>query len=130
LIIKIPPPTSISQLVSVIRTQLADRVEVNSTKQRATLNQSSSKSRTNVQGNLDSVIGQRIRSISRDDPKRGRKAFRIFLEVILLSHFGEHLINDSKFYQLIDEVQNSMEADPELHAIVDSAIEHLLSAEQ
>jgi hypothetical protein len=126
LTIKIPP-SSIGQLVSVIRAQLATRVDVNSLKQRPSAGQSPTKSRTPGPENLETVIGQRVRAINRDDPKLGRKAFHIFLEAILFSHFGEQLINDPKFHQIIDDVQDTMEADTELRPLIDAAIEHLLS---
>lgn len=82
---------------------------------------------TSVSDNVEGLIGRRVKSIARDDPKRGRKAFHIFLEAILLSHFGEQFINDPSFQQLIDDVQDSMEADAELRPMIDTAIEHLLS---
>lgn len=122
------PIGTVGQLVAVIRGQLSARTEINSTKQRPVRGKPASKSSTYDPETLEALIGQRINSIDRDDPNRGRKAFRVFLESVLLSHFGEHLINDPKFYQLVDDVQASMEADAELRKLVDSAIQHLLSA--
>lgn len=77
--------------------------------------------------NLSALIEMRIRQIGRDDPQRGRKAFRVFIEAVLLSHFGESLVNDAKFYQIVDDVQNALEADAACAAMVGTAIEHLLS---
>ncbi len=116
----------------MIRGQLASRADVNAPGQgqRTTQKQANAQTRTYSPENLDGLIWQRIKNIARDDPKRGRKAFHIFLEAILLSHFGEQLINDPKFYQMIDDIQNSMEADPELRKMIDSAVEHLLSGAQ
>ena len=66
-----------------------------------------------------------MRQIGADDPQRGRKAFRVFLEAVLLSHFGEALVADPKFFQLVDEVQGSLEADPASSELVASAVAHL-----
>lgn len=85
---------------------------------------------TNARGaerDLSTLIAMRVRSIDRDDPQRGRKAFRVFLEAVLLSRFGEHLINDSLFHQLVDGVHGALEADPHFNALVRSAIDELLS---
>lgn len=124
-------PSSISvvgQLVSVIQAQLSSRSEISSSKKHSASDRTPHKSSVYYQKNLESLIVQRIQGIEHDDPHRGRKAFRVFLESVLLSHFGEHLINDPKFYQLIDDIQMSMEADPDIRNLVDSAIEHLISA--
>ena len=77
--------------------------------------------------NLATLIELRISQINPDDPQRGRKAFRVFLEVVLLSQFGEQMVNDPKFHQLVDDVQAAMEADPVSGPMVGSAIAHLLS---
>jgi hypothetical protein len=75
---------------------------------------------------LDTLIALRIREIGRDDPRRGRKAFRVFLEAVLLSQCGEHLINDPSFHQLVDDVQGALEGDPGTRRMVDAAVDELL----
>ena len=116
----------ISQLVAAIRTQLTGRTGP-SVKAAA---------RRGVAGpryagdHLPALIELRIGQIASDDPQRGSKAFRVFLESVLLSHLGEQMINDPRFFQLLDEVQASMEGDPACGALVTAAIEHLLSDKQ
>ncbi|MBI1890105.1 MAG: hypothetical protein HYS18_05635 [Burkholderiales bacterium] len=122
------PIGTVSQLVEIIRSQLASRVDRKSVKSRTSPGRTSLQKEAGNAENLEALIGQRIKAIDRTDPQRGRKAFRIFLESIFLSQFGEHLINDPKFYQLIEGIQSSMEADPEIGKMVDQAIQHLLSA--
>lgn len=63
---------------------------------------------------LAAVVAQRIRAIPRDDPQRERKAFRLFLETVLLSELGESLVNDPSFAVMVDHVQQQMESDPKL----------------
>ena len=122
-------PSSIStvgQLVAVIRGQLSSRSDVGSNK-RSGNSKTANKANAYSSANLETLIGQRIKSIERDDPNRGRKAFRVFLESIFLSHFGEQMINDPKFYQLVDDVHMSMETDDATRDLIDAAILHLLS---
>ena len=76
---------------------------------------------------LATLIALRVNEIDRDDPQRGRKAFRVFLEAVLLSHFGEQLINEPQFHQLVDGVHDALEADPQTHAMVQDAIAALLA---
>ncbi|MGV2895794.1 hypothetical protein ACNPPY_08350 [Achromobacter sp. AGC78] len=59
---------------------------------------------------------KRVASLAPDDQERERKAFRYFLEAALVSDMGTSLINDPKFHQLVDIVQQRMEAQPELLA--------------
>jgi hypothetical protein len=76
---------------------------------------------------LNALIASRVREVDREDPQRGRKAFRIFLEVALLSRCGEELINDPAFRQLVDDVHGALEADPGTKRLVDSAVDQLLN---
>ncbi|MCH8618703.1 hypothetical protein [Undibacterium sp. TS12] len=68
----------------------------------------------------------RVKKIKPDDPKKGKKAFRIFLESVLLSELGENLINDPAFYQMVSDIQDTMEADPQILAVIDKAVADLL----
>lgn len=63
---------------------------------------------------LASLVAQRIRSIQPDDPMRERKAFRVFLETVLLSELGQELLGDPAFSTMVDHVQDQMESDPDL----------------
>ena len=64
---------------------------------------------------LAAVVAQRIRAIPAGDPQRERKAFRLFLETVLLSELGESLANDPSFAAMVDHVQAQMESDPQLN---------------
>lgn len=117
------PIGSVSQLVNVIRSELTGRAAAPG-KPGAKAGQGT---RRYADQNLAGLIEVRIKHIARDDPQRGRKAFRVFLEAVLLSRFGEQMIADPKFYQLLDDVQRAMEADPACAKLVDEAIEQLLA---
>lgn len=76
---------------------------------------------------MSRLIAVRIKALDPDDPKRGRKAFRIFLESVLLSELGEGLINDPQFYQMVDKIQDAMECDPRIQAAIEQAVAALLN---
>ena len=117
--------SNVGQLVAIIQAQMATRTG-NTIVGRKTTQSITDQSGIYSPENLEALIGQRVKQIDPDDPKRGRKAFRVFLESILLSHFGEQLINDPKFYQLVEDVHISIEADSQLREMVDTAIALLL----
>lgn len=79
-----------------------------------------------TRADVQATIAQRVAAIDPDDPERPRKAFRVFLEAVLLSELGQHLANDPAFYQLVSDVQQQMQADPRLAAAIDRASAALL----
>jgi hypothetical protein len=112
---------AVNELVSVIQGQLAARSPARRPEART-----APRSTRYAPEQLTALIEQRVRQIGADDPQRGRKAFRVFLEAVLLSHFGEALVADPKFFQVVDEVQGGLEADAACAQLVGRAIAHLL----
>jgi len=77
---------------------------------------------------LATVLARRVQAIDPDDPGRPRKAFRVFLESVLLAEFGSELINDAGFHQLVEEVQLQMEGDADLAPAIHDATSRLLAS--
>jgi hypothetical protein len=118
---------SVGHLVSVIQDRLAARATSSAAAPpRAVARRTAAAS---AELDLESVIGLRIRSIASDDPARGRKAFRVFLESTLLARLGKELMHDPKFYELVESVQSDMEKDESLGPLVQAAVVHLLSSD-
>lgn len=120
--------SSVNQLVANIRSQLAAGTAGTTTAARKSAGSKSGGLGGNSYDaqNLEGLIGQRIRQIERDAPNRGKKAFRVFLEAVLLSQLGEELINDPKFYQLLDDVQGAIEHNPETRVWLEHASAQLI----
>ncbi len=116
--------STVSQLVTVIRSQLAARAPAASARK---LDARARQGGRYAEPNLAGLVELRIRQLAPGDPQRGRKAFRVFLEAVLLSHLGEELVNDPRFYQLLDDVQGALEGDAATATLVQDAIAHLLS---
>lgn len=76
---------------------------------------------------LAAIVAQRIQALAKDDPERRRKALRIFLESLLLEHFGADLLRDSSFAEMVDAVQGQMEGDSEIAAATDAFSDLLIS---
>lgn len=115
---------SVADLVRVIQTQFAQRPGP------AGPGPARASRRAKAPANPDQLAGLielRVRQIGRDDPQRRRKAFRLFLETVLLAQFGEGLVNDPQFYLLVDDVHAAMERDDRLQPMVDQAVDHLLA---
>lgn len=117
----------LNRLVATIATQLAQRggpagAAPSRRKERAGANAGAPRR------DLAALVALRVNDIDPDDPQRGRKAFRVFLEAVLLSQFGEQLVNDPQFHQLVDSVRDALEADPQTNVMVHDAIDALLAS--
>ena len=77
---------------------------------------------------MASLVLRRIRSIEPADPDRRRKAFRIFIESVLLFEIGPDLVNDPAFHAIVDEVESCMRSEPRLWRDIDTAADMLLLA--
>lgn len=117
---------SVGQLVTVIRSELS-RVTVPAPVTSGQPGITPARGERYAGRNLPRLVQVRIRQISRDDPQRGRKAFRVFLEAVLLSTLGEELVADPQFHQMVDDVQRAMEAQPSCAQLIDEAIGQLLA---
>lgn len=76
---------------------------------------------------IQQMVALRVRALSPDDPQRQRKAFRIFLESILLQTFGRERLDDRSFDEVVDVVLQRMEDDPHLKAALQEAGSQLLA---
>jgi hypothetical protein len=112
---------SVGQLVAVIQSQFSARAQAAAPGKLRRPAQRETRS-------LTSLIELRVAQIGPDDPQRGRKAFRVFLESVLLQELGGQLNADPKFHQLVDDVQRMMEQDARCAPLVQDAISYLLAA--
>jgi ABC-type Fe3+ transport system substrate-binding protein len=107
-----------SQLVNILRQQLTRSAQgANPTRGAA---RNTGTGLTDVQ--VSELIAARVAVIGKDDPQRGRKAFRVFVEAVLSDHFGDAIAHGARFHQLVDDVHREMENSPEIAPLVD----HLL----
>jgi hypothetical protein len=112
---------SIGQLAAVIQSQFKARAQA------AAPGKARRPARRDTQS-LTSLIELRVAQIDPDDPQRGRKAFRVFLESVLLQELGGQLNADPKFHQLVDDVQRVLERDTQCAPLLQDAISYLLAA--
>ncbi|MBV8633140.1 MAG: hypothetical protein JO002_01505 [Burkholderiaceae bacterium] len=128
-------PLSVQQIVAVIRQQIAAPVDKTpnpaasaaATPSRTPRKPSPKTPHEAKQRGIGEMIARRVGAIKKTDPDRGRKAFRIFLESVLINELGENLINDPAFYQMVEDVQRQMESMPEVEPLLREAIGQLLT---
>ena len=76
---------------------------------------------------LHRAVVSRIGILSPDDPQRQRKAFRMFLESVLMQEFGRGRLGENGFDQMVDTVLERMESDAGLSAAMQEAGRLLLA---
>ncbi|MBV8659152.1 MAG: hypothetical protein JO142_15130 [Burkholderiales bacterium] len=123
-------PLDTQQIVAVIRQEIVSRVSKVGTPPVPVEPPKTQGGRTSRQTakpqQIGALIARRVKAIRPDDPDRGRKAFRIFLESVLINELGESLINDPGFYDMVDQIQQQMEQHPAITAAMQDAIGKLL----
>lgn len=75
---------------------------------------------------LAARLARRVRAIDPADPDAERQAMQVFLESVLLAEFGEHLINDPGFHQVVEGVYQQMRGNEELAGMMGKAVQALL----
>lgn len=118
---------STSQLAAIIRSQIESLGKVTTKKTPEGKLKNLKSGDTSKKQDLADLISLRVSEIQEEDPDRVSKAFRIFLESVLLSELGPRLIRDPRFFQMIDAIQAQMLGDNELSSQIEKAMLILLS---
>jgi hypothetical protein len=72
---------------------------------------------------LKRKLQKRLRGINPDDSQKDRKSQRLFLESVIAWEFGEGLLQESRFDELIDNIQQALTSNP----AVESQIRELMT---
>lgn len=118
---------STSQLAAIIRSQIESLGKVTTKKTSEGKQKNLKSGDTSKKQDLADLISLRVGEIQEEDPDRVSKAFRIFLESVLLSELGPRLIRDPRFFQMIDAIQAQMLGDHDLSSQIEKAMLILLS---
>ena len=65
---------------------------------------------------LQEKVRERLQAIDPDDPRRADKARRVFLESVLSWQFGNDLLLDRGFEEIVSGVQEALRAHPRIDA--------------
>lgn len=117
------PVNSLSQVLSVLRRQMSERASKLGNRSALSQPQSAESAATaDALLEVQRKIQERIRALDPDDERRQSKAVRLFLEGVFSHEFGDSMLTDPAFYNLIDEVQTAMESD----SAIDQALRRMV----
>ncbi len=111
------PLSTVSPVMEILRRQMAENLD--RLRKSATAGGTASGARAlpqlgsrPVTPTLRQTLARRVKSLDTDDPQFQGKATALFVESILLSEFGEGMINDPEFRLVIREVAATMSTQP------------------
>jgi|SRR5581483_5371884 len=76
---------------------------------------------------LKSKIQQRLKALDPNDPRQPEKARRIFLESVLAWQFGDELMVDRGFADIVSGVQEALSAHPQMDSRLAEILRELLT---
>jgi|SRR5215831_13534717 len=107
------PVRGVSQVMEVLRRTMSENIETLRRAGRLPPGQQTGvqPARPQSAASLRRKVVRRLGSISENDPAFQQKAVSLFVESVLLDQFGESLMNDPGFRELIDQVCATMTQD-------------------
>ena len=118
------PIGNINHLAEILRKQLAETQQKPGTTSKPAMQTAAADGRPGIE-ELRRRVREKMQRIETNDPKAEQKSIHVFLESVLLWEFGDRLMEDPKFYAMLDEVQRSMESDPTLRKELTTLVEML-----
>lgn len=113
------PVSRVDQVLLLLRKQLAERVR----KGAASGRESAPAARGQViEEPLAELLSRRVSDLRAAGLSDRRTLTRVLMEQVLLAEFGRDLMNDANFQRIVDDVQEGLEDDPELDALLSELI--------
>lgn len=107
------PVRGVSQVMEALRRTMSENLEKLRQAGRLPPGQQTGLQRARPESTTDlrRKVTRRLRSIPEGDPAFQQKTVGLFVESVLLDQFGESLVNDPGFRELIDQVCTTMTQD-------------------
>lgn len=123
------PINGINQLMAILKRQLAERGERTARNSNTQTSNSPRKTgpRTPAKTSPEEIqrrIGQRLRNLDPDD-RFGNRGTQVFIESILAWEFGDEVLTDPRFGDLVANVRETMAEDPALQQSLQRLLNNL-----
>jgi hypothetical protein len=114
------PISQFNPVLDALRRQVAENIERLRKSGRLAKNSAADSAAPRAPAeDLDSILQRKLSAIDRRTPEGRASATRIFLETVLVSEFGEALLTDPGFGDLISEVGASLREDADIREQLD-----------
>jgi hypothetical protein len=122
------PINGLNNIMEILRRQIADnakRLDHPGKTSRLGASQTGQKSGKTSPGELRALIHDRIKSLDPQETQYQHKAKRLFLESVMAWEFGNDIVRDQEFSDMIADIQETLETTPEIKRQFDGLIEQL-----
>jgi hypothetical protein len=116
---------SLSRVMEILRRQMADGAQRSGAAGKPASAAAPNRASQPPIQVLQRQMADRIRAIDPGDPNRQQKARRAFLESVLLWEFGDTLGRDDRFDDMLEHIQLTFGAAPEIARQLDELIAKL-----
>jgi len=122
------PVNRLDQVLQVIGRQMSERASrLDTGAKTSTSARTARAARRPSLAALKSKVQERLRALDPDDARRSDKARRLFLESVLVWQFGDDLLLDRGFEEIVAGVQEELQAHPEIDARFGQLLRDLVS---
>jgi hypothetical protein len=119
------PVSKLTRTLAVLRRGAASRTAKGSAAKGSAPRAASSRDSAANVSELHAEIARRLGNVSPEDPNRRDISVRVLLEQVLLHEFGPGLLTSQRFGDLVQRVQLTMDADPDIRAQLDRLVEEM-----
>ena len=123
------PVSGLSSIIEILRRQIGDRPtrlekkgHPSSTTQSSSAQKSSGRADTQQ---LERQIINQIRALDLKDKNHQARAIQIFIGSVLAWEFGDEIVQDDRFPELLEEVYRMMTNEPQIKMKLDQLIDKL-----
>jgi len=110
------PINPLDKLTSLLHRKIADEAAAAKTGKKSPVRSGELQHRSQTVKRSPEELRKKIismlQAVDVNDPKRDQKMMHIFVENVLIWQFGEELLNDSTFAQLLGDVEETLKREP------------------
>ncbi len=112
----------LNQVVLLLRQQLMSRAGKEKSSVAPSARLRGGRASRSGKKDLNKVVSARLDTLRNAGIQNTLLLKRAFIEQILISGLGDHLVNEARFQELVDEVLKTLVQDPELGLLLETVI--------
>lgn len=120
------PVSGLSSIIEILRQQINNKSTRTGKKTRTSSTRDASPAKTQARPDIQQLerhISAQIQALDVDEEKRDLRAMQIFIGEVLAWEFGDEVVQDDRFPELLEEVCRIMSKEPRIKQQLDLLIE-------
>lgn len=109
------PINSLSRMIELLRRRVSSTAPTERASKTGVRTRQSQTTRP-TRAALKAQIARRLEALDSDDPAHDARASRIFVEAIIAWEFGDEIVNDPKYADMIAQIDGQLQADEQIRS--------------